>query len=74
MARILVTEEIADKGLAGLREAGLVVSRRAVLEHHVWQRFTMTERMARFSIYFAIVLAVAWAVLPPKLRQNFSER
>lgn len=28
----------------------------------VWQRFTRTERLARFSIYFAIVFAVAWAV------------
>ena len=28
----------------------------------VWQRFTLPERLARFSIYFAIVFAVAWAV------------
>ncbi|MFN0164323.1 MAG: phosphonate ABC transporter, permease protein PhnE [Burkholderiales bacterium] len=27
----------------------------------VWQRFTPAERLARFSIYFAIVFAVAWA-------------
>ena len=28
----------------------------------VWQRFTLSERLARFSIYFAIVFAVAWSV------------
>ena len=27
----------------------------------VWQRFTMAERLARFSIYFVIVFVVAWA-------------
>ena len=27
----------------------------------VWQRFTPAERLARFSIYFAIVFIVAWA-------------
>ncbi len=28
----------------------------------VWQRFTLAEKLARFSIYFAIVFAVAWSV------------
>ena len=27
----------------------------------VWQRFTPAERLARFSVYLAIVFAVAWA-------------
>ncbi|MBL8380606.1 MAG: phosphonate ABC transporter, permease protein PhnE [Burkholderiales bacterium] len=31
------------------------------LAARVWQRFTPAERLARFSIYFAIVFAVAWA-------------
>ena len=27
-----------------------------------WERFTLAERLARFSIYFALVFAVAWSV------------
>ena len=33
----------------------------SVARDAVWQRFTMAERLARFSIYLAIVLVVAWA-------------
>ena len=33
-----------------------------VVSQQVWQRFTLAEKLARFSIYFAIVFAVAWSV------------
>ena len=32
------------------------------VDARIWQRFTPAERLARFSIYFAIVFAVAWSV------------
>ena len=37
-------------------------SPRARGEGEKWQRFTLPERLARFSIYLAIVLVVAWSV------------
>ena len=35
----------------------------AVLEGRIWQRFTLAERLARFSIYFAIVLSIIGLIM-----------
>ena len=36
-----------------------------------WQRFTLTEKLGRFTVYFAIVVAVAWAAHSVEIIEEF---
>jgi len=36
-----------------------------------WQRFTLTEKLGRFTVYFAIVAAVAWAAHSVEIIEEF---